>query len=108
MLPTQTIIDQINTHHKNATNQIKDAVESAIAAGKLLLQVKASLPHGTWTTWLNTNIDVSERQVQRYMAAAQGKHVTRLLVADKTDTVSVLPANLRSGTGLPWATAMYR
>jgi hypothetical protein len=96
MLPTQTIIDQINTHHKNATNQIKDAVESAIAAGKLLLQVKASLPHGTWTTWLNTNIDVSERQVQRYMAAAQGKHVTRLLVADKTDTVSVLQTTAQS------------
>ena len=57
MLPTQTIIDQINTHHKNATNQIKDAVESAIAAGKLLLQVKAA------TAW---NVDnVAKYQYRR-------------------------------------------
>jgi hypothetical protein len=39
MLPTQKIIDQINTHHKNATNHVVDAVESAKAAGALLLQV---------------------------------------------------------------------
>ena len=69
--------------------QAKEAVESAKAAGALLLQVKASLPHGTWTTWLNANIDVSERQAQRYMATAKGKHVPLLLLANKTDTVSV-------------------
>ena len=113
MLPTQKIIDQINTYHKNATNHVKDAVESAIAAGKLLLQVKASLPHGTWTTWLNTNIDVSERQVQRYMAAAKGKIVPLLLSVDKNDTMSVLQTTVQSkgiwknGKWAPEAGCMY-
>jgi hypothetical protein len=96
MLPTQSIIDQINTHHKNAMNHVKGAVESAIEAGKLLIQVKASLPHGAWTTWLNTNIGVSERQAQRYMAVAKGKHVPRLLETDKNDTVSVLETTTQS------------
>ena len=76
--------------------QAKEAVESAKAAGALLLQVKASLPHGTWTTWLNANIDVSERQAQRYMATAKGKHVPLLLLANKTDTVSVLQTTAQS------------
>ena len=96
MLPTQTIIDQINTHHKNATKHAKDAVESAKAAGELLIQVKATLPHGTWTNWLNSNLDVSERQAQRYMSAAKGKDVPLLLLADKTDTVSVLQTTAKS------------
>ena len=43
MLPTQSIIDQINTHHTNAMKQAKEAVQSAKAAGELLLQVKATL-----------------------------------------------------------------
>ena len=113
MLPTQKIIDQINTHHKNATNHVKDAVESAISAGKLLLQVKASLPHGTWKTWLNTNIDVSERQVQRYMAAAKGKIVPLLLSVGKNDTMSVLQTTVQSkgmwenGKWVPEAGCMY-
>jgi len=113
MLPTQKIIDQINTHHKNATNHIKDAVESAIAAGKLLLQVKASLPHGMFTTWVKDNIDVSERQVQRYMAAAKGKIVPLLLSVDKNDTMSVLQTTVKSkgiwenGKWAPEAGCMY-
>jgi hypothetical protein len=90
MLPTQSIIDQINTHHSNAMKQATGAVESAKAAGKLLLQVKASLPHGTWTSWLKDNSNVSERQAQRYMAAAKGKKVNILEAAVKTDTMSDL------------------
>jgi hypothetical protein len=91
MLSKKTIIDQINVHHKNAMKQAKDAVESAKAAGELLLQVKATLPHGTWTDWLKTHVDVSDRQAQRYMAVAQGKSVPLRKLAGKSDTVSVLP-----------------
>ena len=96
MLPIETIITQINKLDINAMKQAKEAVESAKAAGALLLQVKASLPHGTWTTWLNATLDVSERQAQRYMATAKGKHVPLLLLANKTDTVSVLQTTAQS------------
>ena len=101
MLPTQTIIDQINTHHKNATKHAKDAVESAKAAGELLLHMKATLPHGTLTSWIKANLNVSDRQAQRYMAVAQGKPVPLRKLAGKTDTVSVLSATRRRVTCLP-------
>ena len=98
MLPTQSIIDQINTHHTNAMKQAKEAVQSAKAAGELLLQVKATLPHGTWTDWLKDNVNVSDRQAQRYMAVAQGKSVPLRKLAGKSDTVSVLPRPKNMGT----------
>jgi hypothetical protein len=96
MLSTQSIIDQINTHHQNAIKQAQKAIESAKAAGELLLQVKASLPHGTFTSWIKDNLNVSDRQAQRYMAVAQGKPVPLRKLADKTDTVSVLQNKARS------------
>ena len=94
MLPIQTIIDQINTHHKNATKHAKDAIESAKAAGELLLHVKATLPHGMLTSWIKANLNVSDRQAQRYMAVAQGKPVPLRKLAGKTDTVSVFAEEL--------------
>jgi len=94
MLPTQSIIDQINAHHQNAIKQAQNAIESAKAAGELLLQVKASLPHGTFTSWIKNNLNVSDRQAQRYMAVAQGKPVPLRKLVDKTDTVSVFTDEL--------------
>jgi len=94
MLPIETIITQINMHHQNATKQATDAVESAIAAGQLLLKVKATVPHGEWTNWLKEHVTVSDRQAQRYMAAAQGKAVSLRMLAGKTDTVSDLKPHI--------------
>ena len=94
MLPTRSIIDQINTHHTNAMKKASDAVESAIAAGKLLLEAKSKVPHGTLTDWLKTHIDVSERQAQRYMAAAKGKKVNILELAGKNDMMSDLEGRI--------------
>ncbi len=96
MLLTQSVIDQINTHHQNAIKQAQNAIESAKAAGELLLQVKASLPHGTFTSWIKNNLNVSDRQAQRYMAVAQGKPVPLRKLAYKTDTVSVLQNTAQS------------
>ncbi len=71
-------------------NQAKDAVQSAKAAGELLLEVKAAIPYGEWTNWLKANLTVSDRQAQRYIAVAQGKAVPLRKLAGKTDTVSDL------------------
>ena len=94
MLPIETIITQINKHHSNAMKQAKDAVESAKAAGELLLQVKATQPHGAWTSWLKAHLNVSDRQAQRYMSIAKGKPVPLRKLAGKTDTVSVFAEEL--------------
>ena len=96
MLPIETIITEINKHHTNAMKQAKEAVESAKAAGELLLQVKATLPHGAWTSWLKDHLNVSDRQAQRYMSIAKGNPVPLRNLAGKTDTVSVLQTNAKS------------
>jgi hypothetical protein len=96
MLPIATIILQINHHHRLAFRQANDAVANAKAAGQLLLQVKASVPHGQWTAWVKANLEVSDRQAQRYIAVAQGKPVPLRKLADKTDTVSVLQTTAKS------------
>ncbi len=81
---------KINEHHEQAHSKACEAMEHAKAAGHLLLQVKASIPHGEFTNWILANLKVSPRQAQRYMDIVRGKQVTVRQLAAKTDTMSVL------------------
>jgi hypothetical protein len=84
------IADDINRHHQIAIAKADEAVEHALAAGKLLLEVKTSLPHGKFGAWLQASVDVSSRQAQRYMAVAKGKPIPIRAISSKYDTVSYL------------------
>ena len=86
-----TVVDEINNHAEQATAKANQAMHHAIEAGKLLLEVKASLGHGQFGEWLEANVKVSPRQAQRYMAAAEGKSVRIRELTSKYDTVSHLP-----------------
>lgn len=66
-------VAEINRAHHLATEHAEKAVEHAKRAGILLLQVKASVPHGDFLPWIRANVHFSPRQAQRYIAAAQGK-----------------------------------
>lgn len=70
---TTNVAQEINRHHAQASAKADQAVAHAVAAGKLLLEVRASLPHGGFLPWLAGHVSVSARQAQRYMAAAQGR-----------------------------------
>ena len=85
-----TIANEINGHAEQATAKANEAMHHAIEAGKLLLEVKASLAHGQFGAWLETNVKVSARQAQRYMAVAGGKPVPVRALSSKYDTVSHL------------------
>jgi len=85
-----TIANEINSHAEQATTKANEAMHHAIEAGKLLLEVKASLAHGQFGEWLETNVKVSPRQAQRYMAAAEGKPTPIRSLSSKYDTVSHL------------------
>ena len=88
---TNAIADQINSHAEQATSKAGEAVQHAIEAGKLLIEVKASLAHGQFGAWLESNVTVTARQARRYIAAAEGKpSPIRAISAIKSDTVSVL------------------
>ena len=113
MLPTQTVIDQINKHHTNAMKLAEEAIESAKSAGELLLKAKAALPHGSWENWLKTNTSISVRRAQRYMARAKDKSVPLSNLLSKNDKLSYLPPNAQSkgiwknGKWEPEAGCMY-
>lgn len=81
-------VSEINRHHQLARDHADSAVQHAIEAGRLLLHVKTQLMHGEWRAWLAANVDVSERQAQRYMRAVTGRPPSR---RTKNDTVSDLP-----------------
>jgi len=92
-----TIASEINEHHAIATAKAGEAIQHAKAAGRLLLEVKAALPHGEFGKWLEQNITVSVRQAQRYIAVAEGKQVPMRELASKSDTVSHLTEGQHSG-----------
>lgn len=88
----------INHHHTQACLRAGEAVNHAIEAGKLLMHVKSRLPHGEFGDWLGKNLDVTDRQARRYMAAAQGKPVPARAIASNRTPVSVLPAPVKNDT----------
>ncbi len=91
------LASDINRHHENACLRADEAINHAMAAGKLLLQAKAAVPHGEWLGWVGANIRVTPRQVQRYIAAALGKplplRAIKGIEAAYTTSVSHLPVN---------------
>lgn len=89
------LINEINIEHASALKHAGRAIEHAKRAGMLLIEAKRRLPHGQWLPWLEANVSVSDRQAQRYMAAAKGKPTT--VKAIKNDIVSHLPSWLPTG-----------
>ena len=86
-----SIADEINQHHEIAIARADEAIHHASEAGKLLLEVKAALPHGQFLAWVQQHVRVSVRQAQRYMAVAEGKPAPIRALGSKSDTVSHLP-----------------
>lgn len=90
MYQLQNIISQINTHHENATLHANSAIESARAAGELLLHVKSVLPHGEFTLWVEQNLNIGLRQVQRYLREARQQLYPKPKLLAKSDMMSHL------------------
>lgn len=72
-------VEQINLEHQLANSKAAEAVQHATNCGLMLLQIKASKPHGTWLPWLNNEIDagrlqIKARQAQKYMQLASNTH----------------------------------
>jgi hypothetical protein len=94
------IAADINRHHELACQCASQALVHAKEAGNLLLQAKASMKHGEWLPWLSKHVNVSARQAQRYMLAAQGRERNPITLGvgptpAKSDSVSHLkPATL--------------
>jgi hypothetical protein len=66
-------IAEINEEHRLAAGSASQAVQHAIRCGELLLEAKASLRHGEFSTWIRTHCTFAYSTAARYMAAARAK-----------------------------------
>lgn len=92
----QTSIDAVNRYHRAAKNSAAQMAVYAVLAGLELARIKEALPHGTFTEFVEGQLEINERTARRYMSLADRVKNKAL----KTDTVSVLalldsaPSNL--------------
>jgi hypothetical protein len=64
---------RIRAEHQATADALKSSVEHGIAAGELLIEAKAKVPHGQWLPWLKENCAMSERTAQLYMRLAKNR-----------------------------------
>jgi hypothetical protein len=64
--------------------RLKRAAEDLFVIGRELMAVKARLPHGTYTDWLDIEFGLSDRMAQRFMSVSER-------LGPKSDKLSVLP-----------------
>jgi hypothetical protein len=70
-----------------------EAISKALECGRLLVQQKESLGHGSWLEWLDANLpEISDRTARKYMALAKRNHGS-----DLTDAASLRQAYLATG-----------
>src|SRR5215218_808704 len=80
---------RINEEHRRCEGAVNAALEHAMNAGDLLLEAKASAPHGSWQGWLADHFDGSVRTAQAYMRVA-----ARRDEVEATKTQSSAPLSL--------------
>ncbi len=81
--------DRINQLHAGISAALKNTLADAMEIGRLLAEVKASMPHGSFTAWLADNVQFTDRTARRYLSL----HENRDRI--KTDTVSDLTGAYR-------------
>jgi Protein of unknown function (DUF3102) len=77
---------RIKAEHEAATGFIKQGLERAIHAGKLLIEAKDHLPHGQWLPWLREHCPaLPERTASHYMRLAHHEDDLRAKSANLAD-----------------------
>lgn len=69
------LIPTANAHYREFCKSSGDAIHNAIQIGEILVKVKAALPHGEFTSAVETRCDFTLRWGQLCMKAAAGKDV---------------------------------
>jgi len=76
--------DRLRSLHGEIITAMRATLDLAIEAGAILHEVKAALPHGEFTSWVETNAGFSIRTAQRYMKIHENREEL------KNDSVSLL------------------
>jgi hypothetical protein len=69
--PAASLIPRIEAAHLATRDAVLNAVARAVECGHLLLEAKAKVGHGNWIPWIEKNLSLSVRQVQKYMRLAE-------------------------------------
>lgn len=75
---------RINVEHAAATVKAQSALQHAAECGRLLIEAKGAVPHGSWGDWIGENFHGSASTARNYMRLAEG------MPALKTTTVGDL------------------
>ena len=52
------LVEQIEREHDAALGAARASLKHAAACGRLLLEAKASVPHGQWLPWIEANLSI--------------------------------------------------
>ena len=80
-----TKVSRLIDIHNEITGNLKNSLELAIEAGKLLTNIKATLQHGEFIPWIEANMPFTDRTARNYMNLYENK--------DKLKTESVSDLN---------------
>jgi hypothetical protein len=89
LLPPNGLVDRINAAHEEVKKALWRGAEQAIEVGRLLLQAKTTVRHGSWLEWIAFNCRFSERTAQLYLRLAQ----ERPLLESKAQRIADLTVN---------------
>jgi hypothetical protein len=67
-------MEMANESAELAEQNLREAVQHALRAGRALVAAKAQLPHGKWMAWLRANFDRDIGTAARYMRLADNWH----------------------------------
>jgi hypothetical protein len=73
---------EIATAHRASIAATGSALARAAEAGRLLIEAKAALLHGSWLPWLQEAVGFSERTAQNYMRLARLSPAKAQAIAD--------------------------
>lgn len=69
-LSLEQLAEKINEGHERVTQSVRRALLDAWQTGQYLLQARTKVPSGTFTDWLEANINVSRNQAYKYIKLA--------------------------------------
>ena len=68
-------LDVIIDNERAINAHAESMIERAIESGRAALEIKASLPHGQFTKFMEEHCPVGQRQITRYMKAAEAQEL---------------------------------
>ena len=84
---------RIRSYHAATVAALNTSVIHAMAAGDLLIEAKAKVPHGQWLPWLAENCIISERTAQLYTKLAKNRATIEKAMANPQSAVADLTLN---------------